>query len=104
MKKLLTFFGNKYLLVTVAFVAWMLFFDHNDFMSQWDYHEQLTKLRADKAFYEKETAQTRKSLDELSTNKESFERFARERYLMKKDNEDVFVIVTEKKKIEKSLF
>jgi cell division protein FtsB len=105
MKKLFRLFSNKYLLATAAFIAWMLFFDHNDFMSQWDYHIQLTKLRNEKAFYQKETEKVKKSLEDLSTNKESFERFARERYRMKKDNEDIFVIVTEKtKSSKKSLF
>lgn len=95
MNRLLNLLKNKYFLATVFFVVWMLFFDRNDLMSQYDYCSQLSKLENEKEFYTKETAQVKTDLDELTTNKERLEKFAREKYLMKKDNEDVFVIVPE---------
>ncbi|MXV17290.1 FtsB family cell division protein [Hufsiella ginkgonis] len=104
MKRLISLLRNKYFLATVAFLTWMLFFDRNDFMTQYDYHTQLNTLKAEKQFYIDQTNQARKELDELTTNRASLERFARERYHMKKDNEDVYVIVSEKPKEEKSLF
>jgi len=58
------------------------------------------KLQEEKDFYEKETAQVKKDLDELNTNLNTAEKFAREKYYMKKDNEDVFVIVRESPKNE----
>jgi len=96
MKRLLNLFRNKYFVVTLAFLVWMVFFDKNDLFSQYQYHSQLTKLKHERDFYEKETAKVHKDLDELTTNKEKLEKFAREKYLMKKANEDVFVIVKEK--------
>jgi cell division protein FtsB len=75
----------------------MVFFDKNDLFSQYQYHSQLSKLKHERDFYEKETAKVRRDLDELTTDKEKLEKFAREKYLMKKDNEDVFVIVKDKK-------
>jgi cell division protein FtsB len=83
----------------------MLFFDRNDLMSQYDYRTQVNKLQAEKEFYIRETEKAKNDLDELSTNNEKLEKFAREKYLMKKENEDVFVIVKEEpKKEKKSLF
>ena len=97
MKRLLNLFRNKYFVVTLAFLVWMVFFDKNDLFSQYQYHNQLSKLKHERDFYQKETAKVNKDLDELTSNKEKLEKFAREKYLMKKPNEDVFVIVKDKK-------
>lgn len=97
MKRLLNLFRNKFFLVTLAFVVWMIFFDKNDLLSQYQYHQQVSKLKQERDFYQKETAKAHQDLDELTTDKEKLEKFAREKYLMKKDNEDVFVIGKDKK-------
>jgi cell division protein FtsB len=97
MKRLLNLFRNKYFVVTLAFLVWMVFFDKNDLFSQYQYRNQLAKLKHERDFYQKETAKVNKDLDELTSNKEKLEKFAREKYLMKKQNEDVFVIVKDKK-------
>ena len=97
MKRFLNLFRNKYFLVSTAFLVWMLFFDRNDLLSQYQYHQQVSKLKQERDFYQKETAKVHQDLDELTSNKEMLEKFAREKFLMKKDNEDVFVIVKEKK-------
>ena len=96
MKRFLNLFRNKYFLVSSIFMVWMVFFDRNDLFSQWEYHQQVSKLKQERDFYQKETAKVHQDLDELTSNKEKLEKFAREKYLMKKDNEDVFVIVKEK--------
>ena len=98
MKRTLNLLQNKFLLVTVAFVVWMLFFDKNDLYTQFEHRQQLKKLEQERDFYQKETNQVTKDLDELSSNQAKLEKFAREKYLMKKANEDVFVIVKEEKK------
>ena len=95
---------NKYFLASVAFLVWMLFFDRNDFMSQYEYQSQLSKLKEEREFYIKETEQRKKDLEALTTNKKKLEKFAREKYLMKKEDEDVFVIVKEEKEEKKSIF
>lgn len=95
---------NKYFLATLAFAIWMLFFDRNDLMSQYEYQSQLHKLQEEKEFYQKETESVRKDLEELTTDMKKLEKFAREKYLMKKENEDVFVIIKEEKEEKKSLF
>ncbi|MGV8879351.1 MAG: FtsB family cell division protein [Sphingobacteriaceae bacterium] len=104
MKRLIDLFKNKFFLVTVTFVVWMIFFDKNDLFSQYEYHQQFIKLEQERDFYFKETEKVRKDLDELTSDKEKLEKFAREKYLMKRENEDVFVIVKEKKPTRKSFF
>ncbi len=95
MQRLFHLFKNKFFWVTAAFLVWMLFFDKNDLLSQYQSSQQLNKLKEEKAFYTNETAKVNKDLDELTSNPEQLERFAREKYLMKKENEDVYVIVKE---------
>jgi len=97
MKRFVNLFKNKYFLVTAAFAVWMIFFDRNDLFSQYEYHQQVNTLKQKRDFYQKETAKVHQDLDELTSNKQKLEKFAREKYLMKRDNEDVFVIVPEKK-------
>ena len=97
MKRLLDLFKNKFFLVTLAFFVWMTFFDRNDLFSQYEYRSQVHKLEKERDFYKVQTDQVTKELKELTSNPQQLEKFAREKYLMKKDNEDVFVIVKEKK-------
>lgn len=104
MTRLLDLLRNKYFIASIAFLTWMLFFDRNDLMSQYDYREQLSKLQSEKEFYTIESAKAIKDLNELTTDRAKLEKFAREKYLMKKDNEDVFVIIKEEPKKEKNSF
>jgi len=98
MNRLIELFRNKYFVAAAAFVVWMLFFDKNDVLSQYEYRHEVKDLRVEKDFYQKETAQVKKDLNELSTNLKSAEKFAREKYFMKKENEDIFVIIKEASK------
>ena len=98
MYRLLDLIRNKYFIAGIAFLTWMLFFDRNDLMSQYEYRTQLNKLEAEKEFYLQQTEKAVKDLNELTTDKVKLEKFAREKYLMKKKNEDVFVIIKEKAK------
>ncbi len=98
MKRLIDLFKNKFFLVTVAFVVWMTFFDKNDLLSQYQYNQQVSKLEQERDFYKAETDTVSKDLEELTSNPQQLEKFAREKYLMRKDNEDVFVVVREKEK------
>jgi len=92
-KNLLKIIRNKYLLTTIGIIVWLLFFDKNDVFSQMELMGRLNKLRTDKTYYLAEIKNNRDAIKELKTNKKSLERFAREKYLMKMDNEDVYVIV-----------
>ena len=87
----------------LIFFRWFLLKNlvENDLISQYEYRSQLNKLEAEKAFYTLESAKAVKDLNELTTNQSKLEKFAREKYLMKKENEDVFVIIQEAAKEEK---
>ncbi|MBE9663555.1 FtsB family cell division protein [Mucilaginibacter myungsuensis] len=98
MQRLVGLLKNKYFLSALAFVVWMLFFDKNDLISQFEYRQQVNRLRHDRDFYQKETDEVNRQLQQLTTNNSALEKFAREKYLMKKENEDVFVVVKEAKK------
>lgn len=97
MQRLIGLLKNKYFLISTVFLVWMIFFDRNDILSQYQYREQLGKLKQERDFYQKQTDDVNTQLSELGSNKEELEKFAREKYLMKKDNEDVYLVVREKK-------
>ena len=84
-----------FFLFTVGFVLWMLFMDANDIRSQFSLGQKLRELEAEKEFYQKEIEQVNHDREELLTDDELLEKFAREKYLMKKPEEDVYVIVKE---------
>ena len=84
---------NKYFLTTVVFIVWILFFDTRDFItSHFRERAELMKLEKSKQYYEQQIAVTQKELDQLKTNPALLEKYAREKYLMKRDNEDLFLI------------
>ena len=84
---------NKYLLVVVALGVWLLFFDKNDLFSQWARRAEVKKLENDVKYYRTEIERNRKEMQELQSNPKLLEKFAREHYLMKRDNEDIFILV-----------
>jgi len=75
-------------------MVWLVFFDKNDVFTQYDLIKKCRKLNAEKEYYVKEIANNKEELSELKENSKTLEIFAREKYLMKKDNEDLFVFVT----------
>lgn len=85
---------NKYFLTICGLIVWVLFFDKNDVFTQLDLVNKCKKLEKEKNYYLNEIESNKFQLSELQTNKKSLETFAREKYLMKADNEDVFVFVT----------
>lgn len=87
---------NKYLIVSIAFLSWMLFFDNNDLVSQVQLRMKLSEYQGQKDYYEQKIREVKKEKQELLTNQQLLEKFAREQYMMKKDDEDLFVIVPEK--------
>ena len=97
-KILLRVLKNKYLITSLALVVWLLFFDKNDILSQVDRSKELRALEEERNYYQKEIEKSKQDMKELQTNPKNLEKFAREKYLMKKPNEDVFVIVEETKK------
>jgi cell division protein DivIC len=86
---------NKYVLTSLAFLLWLLLFDQNNLAERRKSNHEYNQLIEEKAYYLQKIEEDRKRINELKTNTENLEKFAREQYLMKKDNEDIFVIVEE---------
>jgi cell division protein DivIC len=83
---------NKYLLSLIAFVVWMLFFDKNDMYTQWQRKRELNALEESKAYFTEEIAKEKKISEELRSNPTAIEKYARENYMMKRDDEDIFIV------------
>ncbi|MEM9990380.1 MAG: hypothetical protein AAF738_01385 [Bacteroidota bacterium] len=81
---------NRYVLVAILFLTWMLFFDKHDIFTQTHLYQTNEQLKADKVYYEQEIIEIRRDKRDLDLNRE---KFAREKYFMKRADEDVFVIV-----------
>ena len=91
-KKLSPLFRNFYFVSGLCFLTWMLFLDSNDLISRFKMSSKLRSLENEKEYYQEKIAEVEKDKQELTTNKELLEKFAREKYLMKKPTEDIFII------------
>lgn len=76
----------------IAFAIWMLFFDRNDLPLQMKRMQQLNQLQESEQAMTQKIKDTKQELELLKTNPETLEKYAREKYLMKKDNEDLFIV------------
>lgn len=79
----------------MAFIVWMLFFDSNDVFMLYKLRSELHTIKSEKEYFETKIEETKLDLDNLLNDKEKLEKFAREKYLMKNSNEDIFVIAVE---------
>ncbi len=86
---------NKYLIAVLAFLVWLLIFDRNSLVDRVRYIRSRQDMEDEKQYYIERIAEDSRRLNELKTDRDNLEKFAREQYLMKKENEDVFVIVQE---------
>ncbi len=88
---------NKYTLTVIGFVVWMLFFDDRDvYNTYFKQRSELNTLQENKIYFEKQITATRRELDQLKITAATIEKYAREKYLMKRDNEDLFVVEPKK--------
>ena len=84
---------NFYFLTAAGFVVWMAVFDSNDLGKQYDMYHKWRELKSEKEYYEANIASVKKDRAELLSSPALLEKFAREKYLMKRPGEDVFVLV-----------
>lgn len=95
LKRVPSFFKNFYFSAGLFFVVWLAFFDSNDLMSRFRMSRKLGQLENEKEYYQEKIKEVEKDRHELMTNQELLEKFAREKYLMKKESEDIFIIADE---------
>ena len=95
LKKLPKAFRNFYIVTGGIFLLWMLTLDSNDFVSRYKLSAKLSSLESEKEYYAEKIKEVQKDHEELMGSRELLEKFAREKYLMKKGTEDIFVVVEE---------
>ena len=83
---------NKYSLSFIVFFVWVIFFDSNNLYNRIKNLNRVHTLEKEIIFYNEKIKNDRAQLEELESNPANLEKFAREQFLMKKDNEDIFII------------
>jgi cell division protein FtsB len=81
------------MLTSLLFVLWLLMFDQNNLNERRKNNRDYHQLIKERDYFQTKIEENRKRIQELKTNNDNLEKFAREQYLMKKDNEDIFIIV-----------
>lgn len=84
--------SNKYISSIIVFVIWISFFDRNDLWTQLERKRELKKLETSQVFYENQITNTKKDLTDLNNNPAVLEKFAREKFYLKKQGEQIFII------------
>jgi len=84
---------NKYLFSIVFFVVWISVFDTYNLIDRSVKISELRRLRVEREFFRKEIDEYNRQISELFSDKKKLEKFAREQYLMKNENEDIFIII-----------
>ena len=95
-KNLPPYTRNFYFLFSMFFLVWMLFLDSNDVFTQLSLSRKLNDLESQKNYYLEKIEEVKQDREELLSDSELLEKFARERYKMKKPTEDLYIIVEEK--------
>ncbi len=83
--------SNKYVVVLLVFLVWMLFFDENSFLNHRELDKEIDKLEKDNDYYREQIEGDKKIIDNLN-DPDSLEKYAREEYKMKRENEEIFLI------------
>ena len=93
--KFIKIIKNKYLIATLIFLGYLMIFDQYNFRAQYRLMSELNHLEKEKEFYQSQLTKDSITYYTLFDNNENLERFARERFKMKKENEDIFLIIRE---------
>ncbi|MGB0166288.1 MAG: FtsB family cell division protein [Luteibaculum sp.] len=94
-KRLPAWLGNKYAATLLVFFLFVAFFDSYTFVDLYKWKRELSQLEDEKKYYEQQILLLEEDEKNLSSNLNNIERFAREKYFMKKPNEEIFLIVKE---------
>ncbi len=84
---------NKYTVTGFIFLLWIAFFDSNSMIDQMQLRSKIRVLEKEKEYYQQKIDEDNRKMEELVGSRDNLEKFAREQYLMKRPNEDIFVIV-----------
>jgi len=92
----LSWLKNKYLIAGTLFLVWMLFFDPKDLGNVISKKSKYNELQNSEKHLADKINETKQELSQLKNSAQTIEKYAREKYLMKKDNEDLFIVLDEK--------
>ncbi len=92
--------SNKYLLISLLFGVWMLFLDNYSYMDQRQINNQIDELQDNKKYYQDEIRKDKENI-KLLKNQDQVEKYAREKYYMKRENEEVYIVEYEGDTIKK---
>lgn len=81
----------KYLIIIAFFVTHLAFIDDNNLVKRQQCKQEIRELKEEIRYYREENEKSIKLLDELDSNDDVLERIARERYYMKRENEDIYI-------------
>ena len=90
--KIPNYLKNKYLIAIVLFIVWITFFDNFNLIKQSKIKKNIKQLEENKKFYIQEITKDSAEYYDLLNDAEKREKFAREKFLMKKEDEDVYII------------
>lgn len=96
----LKFIGNRYTIVLLFFIVWMLFLDNTSYLEQRVLNKQIDELENNKKYYQDEINKDNKNIKNLK-NLNQVEHYAREKYYMKRDSEDIYIIEYEEDELRK---
>lgn len=88
---ILKFLSNRFLVVIVFFIVWMLFLDNTSYMDHRILNKELEELEVNKKYYQDEIKRDQEDIKRLK-NSDQIEKYAREKYYMKRDSEDIYII------------
>ncbi len=89
--KFVKFFTNRYVIILIVFTVWMLFFDENSYLVHKEFDKEIEELEIAIDFYKKKIEEDKLTIKTLEDSLQ-IEKFAREKYLMKRENEDIYII------------
>ena len=89
--KFVKFFTNRYIIILIIFTVWMLFFDENSYLVHKEFDKEIEELEIAIDFYKKKIEEDKLTIKTLEDSLQ-IEKFAREKYLMKRENEDIYII------------
>lgn len=92
--------SNRYVIVLVFFIIWMLFLDNTSYLLHQDLNKQIDELEANKKYYQDEIKKDNKNIKKLQ-NPDHVEQYAREKYYMKRDSEDIYIIEYEEDELRR---
>lgn len=91
-KKIQHILVNKYVFVLVVFFVFVTFFDNHNLINRWQTLQKINKLKSELDYYQKDIDNTKLKMNDLQSSNENLEKFAREQYYMKNENEEIFII------------